>query len=244
MFVSMALLLLLLSLPSLWHRPPPRDAGDGRTAEPLRITLARIRQRLRAPGALAFIGLIAVYKFGDSMGSAMVGPFLHDLGLSKQAIAVLKGTLGSGAALAGAALGGWLVYRLGRRAALLGLGLAQTLSLLPYGLAALGIGGTPLLWTACIGEHLFGSMATVALFALMMDAADPDHAGSDYSLYACAIVFVQGAAGLAAGVVGDLGGYPLLFALSALLSALGCGALVRGFDRGRGPSRVATVWKS
>ncbi|MGW0182920.1 MFS transporter, partial [Nocardia sp. NPDC003345] len=90
--------------------------------------------------------------------------------------------------------------------------------------------------------HILGGAATVAVFTLMMDAADPDHAGSDYTLLACAVVVVQGVAGFAAGTVGELFGYPALFGTSLVLSGIGCAVLILAVDRGAGPAGVRAVW--
>src|SRR3546814_481657 len=106
MFGVMALLLTLTVLPVLRLRERPRH--------PVPITprpTAGWRQRLRQPGFALFALLICCYRFGDSMGAALVGPFMKDLGLSLAQIAWLKGTLASGSALLGAAAGGWLPHR-------------------------------------------------------------------------------------------------------------------------------------
>jgi len=108
----------------------------------------------------AFIVLICLYKFGDSMVATLVGPFMRDAGLSKEMIALMKARVGSVASLAGAALGGWYAFRAGRRRALLVCGLLQTASLLCYVAAALGVGGIGMLWAGSVAEHLFGGMAT------------------------------------------------------------------------------------
>jgi MFS family permease len=192
---------------------------------------------------LAFIGLICFYKFGDSMVASLVGPFMRDSGLSKETIAIMKGTVGSIASLAGAGIGGWFAFRAGRRNALLTCGLLQTMSLLLYLAAAFGVGGTAMFWTATIAEHLFGSMATVALFTLMMDASDPEHAGTDYTLLACAIVVAMGLANFTGAAIGDAAGYAPTFVAGFVLSATGCLFLVRSVDRGRGPARLANVWQ-
>ncbi|MCZ4278653.1 MFS transporter [Rhodococcoides yunnanense] len=192
--------------------------------------------RLRRPGMFAFIALIIGFKFGNSMGSALVGPFLSDSGLTLGQIALVEGGVSSVAALGGAALGAWLSFRYGRRNALLVGGVSQTLSLGLYVAASMGIGGFPLLVTANITEHVLGGAATVAVFALMMDASEKRFAGSDYTLIACAVVFAQGAAGLAAGVVGDLFGYTAMFGSALVLSGIGCAALIVALDRGVGPS--------
>ena len=240
MFLAMSGLLLLCSLPVLWLRLD-KAAAAGARARPRELARGWWL-RLREPGVIGFIVLIAAYKFGDTMGASLIGPFMRDYGLSKEAIAIIKGSIGSSCGLAGAALGGWLAFRLPRRTVLFAFGIAQTLSLALYAAAAQRIGGEPMIWAACIAEHLLGGMATVALFTLMMDASDARHAGTDYSLYACAIVCVQGIAGFVGAAIGDAGGYTLTFVISTVASALGCVALVIGLDRGVGPALLRQVW--
>lgn len=241
MFVGMAAILFLTCLPALFL---PAHPGHGSAVARVggRALLIGWIDRLRVPGLPAFIALICVYKFGDSMASSLVGPFMHDAGLSKETIAVVKGTIGSAMGLAGAALGGWLAFRFGRRPALIACGALQTLSLLLYIACAVQPDSRMLIYVASTAEHLLGGMATVALFTLMMDASDPDHAGTDYTLLACAIVLGTGLAGLAAGLVGDTFGYAAAFGLSFLLSGAGCLVLVLAIDRGHGPDRLSAVW--
>lgn len=241
MFTCMAVMLAVTVIPVLTLREPPRmEPRSDASAAQLAVGWVR---RLRIPGMLAFIGLICFYKFGDSMVASLVGPFMRDSGLSKETIAIMKGTVGSIASLAGAGIGGWFAFRAGRRNALLTCGLLQTMSLLLYLAAAFGIGGTAMFWAATIAEHLFGSMATVALFTLMMDASDPEHAGTDYTLLACAIVVAMGLANFTGAAIGDAVGYGPTFVAGFVLSAIGCLFLVRSVDRGRGPERLANVWQ-
>ena len=239
MFLAMSALLLLCSLPVLWLK---LGRGASRPRSKPSELAGGWWLRLREPGVIGFIVLIAAYKFGDTMGASLIGPFMRDYGMSKEAIAIIKGSIGSSCGLAGAALGGWLAFRLQRRTVLLAFGMAQTVSLALYAAAALRVGGEPMIWAACIAEHLLGGMATVALFALMMDASDARHAGTDYSLYACAIVCTQGIAGFVGAAIGDAGGYTLTFFVSTAVSALGCAALVFGLDRGIGPELLRAVW--
>ena len=245
LFAAMALLILLTTIPVWWMRRQldAADADSYRHTEPespARLAFAWW-SRLRRPGVVAFIAMIIGFKFGNSMGSALVGPFLSDSGLSLPQIALVEGGLSSVAALAGAALGAWMTFRHGRRRALLIGGVSQTLSLALYVVASLGIGGFPLLITANVTEHVLGGAATVAVFALMMDASEKRFAGSDYTLMACAVVFAQGAAGIAAGVVGDLFGYTAMFGSALILSGMGCAALILALDRGWGPDSLRQV---
>jgi MFS family permease len=242
MFTCMAALLALTILPVLPLRESPRAATEA--APPAsRVALGWVR-RLRVPGMASFIALICFYKFGDSMVASLIGPFMRDTGLSKEMIALMKGTVGSIASLAGAALGGWYAFRAGRRRALLVCGLLQTASLLLYIVAVHGHGGVAMFWAGTIAEHLFGGMATVALFTLMMDASDPEHAGTDYTLLACAIVVAMGLANFAGAVIADAMGYAPSFVAGFVLSGIGCLVLVRSLDSRRGPERLQPVWQS
>ncbi len=250
LFVAMAALLLLTTLPVLLMRDQLNAAddgrgggeggGDGRGGEPdspVRLALGWW-SRLRRPGIVTLILLIAGFKFGNSMGSALVGPFMSDEGLTLSQIALVEGGVSSVSALGGAALGAWLSFRFGRMRALLFGGISQTLSLGLYLVASFGIGGFPLLVTATVTEHVLGGAATVAVFALMMDAAEKRFAGADYTLLACAVVFAQGAAGITAGIVGDLFGYSVMFGSALVLSGIGCAVLVIALGRGAGPKSL------
>ncbi|MEV0074874.1 MFS transporter [Nocardia neocaledoniensis] len=235
LFLAMAALILLTTVPVWLLREPVSDRPPRPRSAVMPVAWLT---RLRRPGVLTFVALIGAFKFGDSMAAALTGPFLSDAGLDLGQIALVKGVLSSAGALAGAAVGGWLAYRFGRRRALLLGGVTQTASIALYLVAALGLGGFELLVAASLAEHVFGGAATVAVFALMMDAADADYAGTDYTLLACAIVVVQGMAGMAAGIVGDLFGYPALFGTGLVLSGLGCAALLAGLARRLGPATL------
>jgi PAT family beta-lactamase induction signal transducer AmpG len=198
--------------------------------------------RAVSPAMLTLAGLIVCFRFGDQIVSALITPFLSDQGLGKETIALMKGTVGSVTSLGGAALGAVLMVRWGRRQALLWCGLAQSAGFALYIAVALGHGGEPLLWAATVLEGLVGTMATVALFALMMDAASPEHAGTDYSWLASVVVVVAGLGNLVAGVLADAMGYAATFSLGAVLSALGCVFLVRSLDRSPTHERVAQAW--
>jgi MFS family permease len=240
MFLCMAGLLALTIVPVLPLCEPQRLRSA--PSPSWRALVRGWIARLRVPGMLSFVALVCFYKFGDSMVASMVGPFLHDAGLTKESIALMKGTVGSITSLAGAALGGWFAFRAGRRGTLLACGVLQSLSLLFYVAAAAGAGGIGLLWVATVAEHLLGSMATVALFTLMMDASEPEHAGTDYTLLACAVVVAMGLASFTGAAVADSAGYAISFGVGFALSLAGCLMLVGALDRRAGPARLQPVW--
>lgn len=253
MFVCMAALLAITTLPVWgWRESPARTGPEGPSALPALEASSRPRgwplawawlHRVLSPGMLTLVGLIFCYRFGDQMVSALITPFVLDQGVSKETIALMKGAVGSGTSLLGAVLGGWLMLGVSRRAALLITGLAQAAAFGLYIAAACGQGGIELLWAATVAEGVLGTMASVALFALMMDASDPAHAGTDYTLLASIVVAVGALGGLAGGVVGDGLGYAWAFGIGTALSALGCVVLVGWLDRHPTHERVAQAWR-
>lgn len=240
MFVCMAVLLAFTVLPVLFLQEPPR-AADACRPNTAQLAIGWL-ERLAVPGMLGFAGLIFCYRFGDQMVTTLLGPFLRDYGLSKETIAIMKGTVGSSTSLIGALLGGWLAFRAGRRKALLVSGVAQAGTFTLYVAAACGVGGINLLWAATIAEGVIGTMATVALFTLMMDASDPEHAGTDYTLFASIVVLVNSIGNFCAAAIADAFGYAPAFTIGTFLALLGTLALVRILDRNPIPARVAEAW--
>lgn len=268
-FFGMALLLALLTLPVWRMQEPPAHVPDGdstptdpHTAPPVaallsatppldstddarptgrRLVLLWLHRALR-PGVLTLAGLIFCFRFGDQMAAGLITPFLLDQGLNKADLAVLKGAVGSGTSLLGAVIGGWLMLRVGRRAALLGSGLMQAAVYGLYVAAAMGMGGVPLLWLATVAEGVIGTMATVALYSLMMDSADPAHPGTDYTLMGSVGVSLATLGGIAGGLVGDHLGYATAFAAGAVVSVAGLIALVRWLDANPFNQRVRQAW--
>jgi MFS family permease len=241
-FICMATLLAATIVPVLMLRePPPDTAAAPPSAAELSVGWVH---RLLTPGILLLAALIFCYRFGDQMLTTLLVPFLIDNGLDLSAIAVIKGKIGNATSILGALLGGWLAFSTGRRNALLVSGVAQAASFTLYVVAALGVGGVALLWVATIVEGIIGTMATVALFTLMMDASEPEHAGTDYTLLASAVLVVSMIANFCGAAIADAFGYAVAFATGAVLALLGCLALIRVLDRRPVSARVAAAWRA
>jgi MFS family permease len=239
-FAGMAALIALTMIPVLAMREP---SAASEVPPPAKQLLFGWLRRLLTPGVLLLAGLIFCYRFGDQLLTTLLVPFLTDRGLGLSGISLLKGWVGNAMSIVGALLGGWLAFATSRRNALLISGVGQVASFSLYVVVALGAGGIGLLWIATIAEGVLGTMATVALFALMMDASDPEHAGTDYTLLACVVLVVGMIANFCGAAIADAFGYATAFTTGALLALIGCLALIRVLDRNPISPRVAAAWR-
>lgn len=205
--------LSLATIPVLLFREPPREP-------PVERPGTGILARFRDARMQRFVLVLATYKVGEALANAMLRPYLVDLGLSLKEIGTLLGTIGFGAGLVGALLGGAAVQRLGRTRALVSFGIAQSLAVGAYAYLASTTPDLTLLGCVIGAEHIFAGMATAALFTTMMDQCRPGHEGTDYTLMASVVVIASGSAALVSGIVAQRVGYALHFGFAALLSTL------------------------
>jgi len=75
-----------------------------------------------------------------------------------------------------------------------------------------------------------------------MDASEPEHAGTDYTLLASVVVLVGSLGDVSGALIADRFGYVTAFATGMSLALAGCLALVWTLDRHPISERVAAVW--
>lgn len=195
-----------------------------------------------APRVRLWLLILLTYKCCDHFAGTMVRPLLIDLGMSVEQLALVLGTVGFGAGLAGALLGGWLVNALGRCRALLLFGLIQALAAACWLTISADYHPSALVYLFSAGEHLAGGLATAALFTAMMDHCRSDCAGSDYTIQACLVVLSSLLAAGVSGVSAAQLGYPAHFGLAGLLGLVPLpliAAYRRGLAGGAGGVRPA-----
>lgn len=212
-FALMAVLLALATVPLLWFR-------EGARVERPRFDPTQLVRGLWALGP-AWLFALSLYKAGDAAASGMLKALLVDAGWTTEGLGFLFGLGGSTAGLVGALLGGWLTDRLGRPRAVIGFGVLQACVIASYTLLAASDAGVRGTVAVVATEHVLSSMATVSLFAAMMDRVRPGHEATDYTLQACVAVFASGMFGSLAGGFAEQVGYTLHFAACGLLSAVG-----------------------
>jgi MFS family permease len=234
-YASLACLMLLVIVPVAFMDDPPapeRQAATHTRWHGLRGYLRLFGEFVVHPGLGWWLLTVALYKFGDSLGSRMTGPLLTDSGFSLADIGVITGSAGATAGILGAFVGGATLLRLGHRQALLGFGVLQAVGLAGYLLVVSGLQDLYSLAAIVYFEQFADGLSTVALFTIMMDRCRPHTPGTDYSLQASLQVLASGIAALCGGLFAERFGYAAVFATAACLTLLALLPAILSFRSG------------
>jgi PAT family beta-lactamase induction signal transducer AmpG len=187
--------------------------------EARRDVLGAFRSWKGRGGVGLLLCFVLLYRLGDLGMAPMLEPFWVDRGLSHQEIALISTALGIAAAMAGAAIGGWIVARLGIGRALIVVGILALASNLGYaGAAWFPESGRAGIYAASVTESFCGGLAAAGFLSFLMNICDRRHAAVQYAtltgLYALPGTF----AGAASGRAVEWMGYGPYFALTAGLA--------------------------
>ena len=167
--------------------------------------------------------MVALYRLPDFVMGPMYNPYYHDLGLTKDTVAFVRGTFGLVATFAGIAAGGLSAVRLGMMPTLI-IGLV----LEGFGTAAfalLSVHPEPALFAAVMSLDGFAqSYAGVALVTYMSSLTSLGYTATQYALlsstYALLGKFLKGFSGIAVDTLtpshGLLGAYATAFVATGL----------------------------
>jgi PAT family beta-lactamase induction signal transducer AmpG len=181
----------------------------------------------KAHGTAALVMLLAIslYRVPDFVRGPMINPFYHDIGLSKDIIGAVRGTVGLAAIFAGVAAGGFLSVRLGYMRALILGGILQAVGIAAFALLAYSGPNVPLFTAVMVFDDFAISVAGVALVAYMSSLTSLGYTATQYALlssaYALAGKFLKGLSGSV--VEGLAASYGLMNAYA--LFFIGCGVI-------------------
>jgi PAT family beta-lactamase induction signal transducer AmpG len=138
----------------------------------------------RAHGWLALLMLAAIslYRLPDFMMGPMANPYYHDLGLTKQTVGAVRGSIGLIATFAGIAAGGFCSLKLGYMRALIIGGILQAAATAAF--ATLAFAGLSIRLFAFVmaGDNFSLSFAAVALVAYMSSLTNLGYTATQYAL--------------------------------------------------------------
>jgi PAT family beta-lactamase induction signal transducer AmpG len=181
----------------------------------------------KAHGTAALVMLLAIslYRVPDFVRGPMINPFYHDIGLSKDVIGAIRGTIGLAAVFAGVAAGGVFCLKLGYMRALILGGIMQAVGIAAFALLSYSGPNVPLFAAIMVFDDFAISVAGVALVAYMSSLTSLGYTATQYALlssaYALAGKFLKGLSGSVveglAGAYGLMNAYALFF--------IGCGLI-------------------
>src|SRR6266700_419355 len=138
----------------------------------------------RAHGWLALVMLAAIslYRIPDFMMGPMAGPFYVDLGLTKQTVGAVRGSIGLIATFCGIAAGGFCSLKLGYMRALIIGGILQAAATAAFATLAFAGLSIRLFALVMVGDNFSLSFAGVALVAYMSSLTNLGYTATQYAL--------------------------------------------------------------
>jgi len=199
--------------------PPPRTLAAA-VLDPLREFLGR-------PGALALLGLIVLYKFGDAFALKLVTAFLiKGMGFTALEVGAISKTVVITLTLLGTFVGGVLLARLGLFRSLLIFGILQALTNLLYALLA-ATGKSTMLMVVALGfDNFAGGMGAAAFVAFLMGLCDVRFSAFQYALLSALASVARNFLGPPAAYLVDAVGWSSFFTITFFTAIPGLFVLV------------------
>jgi PAT family beta-lactamase induction signal transducer AmpG len=132
--------------------------------------------------ALVMLGAISLYRLPDFIMGPMANPYYIEIGLSKQTVGAVRGSIGLFATFAGIAAGGFCSLRLGYMRALIIGGVLQAAAIAAYATLAYAGMSIPLFALVMVGDNFGISFAGVALVAYMSSLTNLGYTATQYAL--------------------------------------------------------------
>ncbi len=204
---------------------PGRIAGWRASVEA--AFLAPLRDFLSRPGALAVLAFVILFRLGGVLADGTAASFYrYRVGFSPHAIADAN-FYGWAGTLAGAAVGAWLVLRLGTLPALLLTGLMRAGSL---GLYLMLMATGPQEWALTLKitcEFFAMSCADMAFLTYISALCSSAYTATQYALLSALAALAFHTLGGLAGYLAEALGYQVFFATTMLVSLPALGLLLQ-----------------
>ncbi|MCY4645007.1 MAG: MFS transporter [Bacteriovoracales bacterium] len=147
----------------------------------LKAVIGPFKEFLKRPYAIWILLFVLMFKMGDSIAGAILGPYYVDMGFDNKTIAEITKGIGFISSMLGLFLGGWAIFRIGLYKSLWAFGLLQAVSTAL--LSLLTLKATKLSLGIVIAfEDMSSGMGTSAMVALMASMANRRFTATQYAL--------------------------------------------------------------
>jgi MFS transporter, PAT family, beta-lactamase induction signal transducer AmpG len=225
------------------------DAAHARDNPLRRVTRAAVEafsEFLTRDGAFVALAFVILYKFCDAFAGAMTTPFVVDLGFSRADYANIVKGVGLAATLIGGFAGGFVARALPLATSLwIGAILQMASNLVFTWQALVGVNHWALTVTI-ITENFTGAIGTVIFVAYLSALCkNPLHTATQFALLTALAAVGRTYLSAGAGYIAASTGWPLFFAISALVAVPSLVLLAwlqaRGHFRELGPAKVVAA---
>jgi len=177
--------------------------------------------------AVWILCFIVMFKMGDSIAGAMLGPYYVDMGFDNKTIAEVTKGIGFISSMIGLFLGGWLVFKVGIYRGLWFFGLLQALSTGLISLLTFYPSSTLMLTFIVAFEDLSSGMGTTAMVAFMASMTNRRFTATQYALFASLASFGRTFLSGFSGHLIELTSYFHFFILCSVLAIPGLLILIK-----------------
>jgi PAT family beta-lactamase induction signal transducer AmpG len=195
--------------------------------------VAPLADFLSRPGAWTVLAYVALFYLDEALAGKMLAPLYRHLGFDRATVALATGPFALAATLAGYALGGWVVRRIGMKRALIATGFTQMGFMSMYVALTMSHGSYAMLYSTVIAEAFVQSMAVAAFVAYLSSLCALRFTATQYALLssvaALASHTIGGFSGFAAAALGWTPFYVLAM-FSAVPSMVLMLRILRRFD--------------
>jgi PAT family beta-lactamase induction signal transducer AmpG len=181
------------------------------------------REFMSRHGAFLILGFVLVYKVGDAMGQAMLGPMIVDLGFSDTDYITANKFWGYGALIVGSALGAPFILWLGMGRALLISGLLMMFSNVMFMLLAASGDAYWMMVAAIVTENVTSGIGLTVFTTYLSGLSSIAYTATQFALLSSFAgvgrTFMAGPAGIVAEKVGWVGfwGFTVVAAIPGMI---------------------------
>ncbi|MGE0225949.1 MAG: MFS transporter [Acetobacteraceae bacterium] len=181
---------------------------------------------LSRPGAFMILAFVALFKLDEAMAGVMTAPFYRSLGFDRAAIAVANFIPSLAAVLAGTAVGGWLVARLGVGRALLVTGCVQSSVMGMYVVLAYSPGQVSVLYATVFIESFAGGLADAAFIAYLSGLCSVAFTATQYALLSSVAAIGLRTIGGFTGFLAEAVGFKIFYMICTLAAWPSMGIMI------------------
>ncbi len=224
-YLIMALTMLVGVFASLWA-PEPQNPSKA----PPSITKAVIEpfvEFFKRKGSYEILAFIVLYKLDVVFATAMMTPFLIQVGFTKTDIGTVTKVFGMIATIVGTTLGGIIMTRMKMQKSLWFFGIFQGVSGLMFITLAHYGNHMPLLYATIGAENFCSGMGTAAYSAFLMSLCNRSFAATQYALLTSLMALTRVLAGAPTGYFAKEWGWETYFIMSTLMMIPGLLMLTR-----------------